>query len=159
MKNGKSRYKIIVLLVYVDIIVDLIREKGFKIIINIEVKIFFVVEFRVKFLIFKDDVKVILLRFILKFDDRFYSICGGVLSLIEMKKFEDIIFFFVKKVFFDDVKMKKFFDSSSDFLLKFDIYWKIIFVVNNKKSLFFLFGVRNFFVKEKKVDNVRNEEN
>lgn len=72
-------------------------------------------------MIFKDDVKVIFLRFILKFEDRFYSICGGILSLIEMKKFEDIIFFFVKKVFFDDVKVKKFFDSSIDFVLKFDI--------------------------------------
>lgn len=72
-------------------------------------------------MIFKDDVKVIFLRFILKFEDRFYSICGGILSLIEMKKFEDIIFFFVKKVFFDDVKVKKFFDSSTDFVLKFDI--------------------------------------
>lgn len=72
-------------------------------------------------MIFKDDVKVIFLRFILKFEDRFYSICGGILFLIEMKKFEDIIFFFVKKVFFDDVKVKKFFDSSTDFVLKFDI--------------------------------------
>lgn len=103
---------------YKDIIVDLIREKGFKIIINVEVKIFFVVEFRVKFLIFKDDVKVIFSRLILKFDDRFYSICGEILSLIEMKKFEDMIFFFVRKVFLEvDNLNRKLFNGGNGFLM------------------------------------------
>lgn len=103
---------------YKDIIVDLIREKGFKIIINVEVKIFFVVEFRVKFLIFKDDVKVIFSRLILKFDDRFYSICGEILLLIEMKKFEDMIFFFVRKVFLEvDNLNRKLFNGGNGFLM------------------------------------------
>lgn len=159
VKNGKSRYKTIASSVHADIIADLIREKGLKTTTNTEVKIPSVAELRAKFLISKDDAKVIPPRPILKLDDRPHSICGGVLSPTEMKKFEDITFSLAKKVSSDDVKMKKFSDSSSDSLPKLDTHWKTISVANNKKSPPSSPGVGNSSEKEKKVDNVRNEEN
>lgn len=70
-----------------------------------------------------------------------------------MKKFDDIIFFLVKKFFFEDIKVKRFFDSSSDFLL-FDMELKLILKkIDDRSCIVFLNEI--FF---KKVENVFNEE-
>ena len=161
MKNGtyKPRYKTIASSVHADIINDLIREKGLKTTTNTEVKIPSVAELRAKFLISKDDAKVTPPRPILKLEDRPHSICGGVLSPTEMKKFEDITFSLAKKVSSDDVKMKKFSDSSSDSLPKLDTQWKPLSVANNEKSPPSSPNAKSSSKKEKKVDKVTNEEN
>lgn len=159
MKNGKPRYKTIASSVHADIINDLIREKGLKTTTNTEVKIPSVAELRAKFLISKDDAKVTPPRPILKLEDRPHSICGGVLSPTEMKKFEDITFSLAKKASSDDVKMKKFSDSSSDSLPKLDMQRKPVSVANNEKSPPSSPSARSSSKKEKKADKVTNEEN
>jgi len=159
VKNGKLRSKTIASSVHADIINDLIREKGLKTTTNTEVKIPSVADLRAKFLISKDDAKVTPPRPILKLEDRPHSICGGVLSPTEMKKFEDITFSLAKKVSSDDVKMKKFSDSSSDSLPKLDTQWKPISVANNEKSPPSSPSAKSSSEKEKKVDNVTNEVN
>ena len=159
LKNGKPRYQTIASSVHADIIADLIREKGLKTTTNTEVKIPSVAELRAKFLISKDDAKVIPPRPILKLEDRPHSICGGVLSPTEMKKFEDITFSLAKKVSSDDVKMKKISDSSSDSLPKLDTQWKTISVAKDEKSPPSSPIVKSSTKKEKKVDKIMNEEN
>ena len=158
-KNAKPRYKTIASSVHADIINDLIREKGLKTTTNTEVKIPSVAELRAKFLISKDDAKVTPPRPILKLEDRPHSICGGVLSPTEMKKFEDISFSLAKKVSDDDVKMKNFSDSSSDSLPKLDTQWKTVSVAKNEKSPPSSPSARSSSKKENRVDNVTNEEN
>ena len=159
MKNGKPRYKTIASSVHADIINDLIREKGLKTTTNTEVKIPSVAELRAKFLISKDDAKVTPPRPILKLEDRPHSICGGILSPTEMKKFEDITFSLAKKVSSDDIKMKKFSDGSSDSLPKLDTQLKPVSVANNEKSPPSSPSVMSSSKKEKKGDSVTNEEN
>ena len=159
VKNVKPRYKTIASSVHADIINDLIREKGLKTTTNTEVKIPSVAELRAKFLISKDDAKVTPPRPILKLEDRPHSICGGILSPTEMKKFEDITFSLAKKVSSDDVKMKKFSDSSSDSLAKLDTQQKPVSVANNEKSPPSSPSVRSTSKKEEKVDSVTNGEN
>ena len=159
MNNGKPRYKTIASSVHADIINDLIREKGLKTTTNTEVKIPSVAELRAKFLISKDDAKVIPPRPILKLEDRPHSICGGVLSPTEMKKFEDITFSLAKKVSDDNVKMKKFSDGSSDSLPKLDSQWNTVSVANSEKSQPSSPSARSSPKKEEKVENVTNEEN
>lgn len=158
VKNGKPRFQTIASPVHADIIADLIREKGLKTKTNTEVKIPSVAELRAKFLISKDDAKVIPPRPILKLEDRPHSICGGVLSPTEMKKFEDITFSLAKKVSSDDVKMKKFSDSSSDSLSKLDTQWKTISPAKNEMSPPSP-SIKSSSKKEKKVDKVKSEEN
>ena len=159
MKNDKPRYKTIASTVHADIINDLIRERGLKTTTNTEVKIPSVAELRAKFLISKDDAKVTPPRPILKLEDRPHSICGGILSPTEMKKFEDITFSLAKKVSSDDIKMKKFSDGSSDSLPKLDTKWKPVSVANNEKSPLSSPTVRSSSKKEKKGDGVTNEAN
>lgn len=159
LNTGKPRYKTIASSVHADIINDLIREKGLKTTTNTQVKIPSVAELRAKFLISKDDAKVTPPRPILKLEDRPHSICGGILSPTEMKKFEDITFSLAKKVSSDDVKVKKFSDSSTDSLPKLDTQEKPVSVANNEKRPPSLSSVRSSSKKEEKVDSVTNEEN
>ncbi|XP_078345017.1 uncharacterized protein LOC144630533 isoform X1 [Oculina patagonica] len=159
VKNGKPRYQTIASPVHADIIADLIRDKGLKTTTNTEVKIPSVAELRAKFLISKDDAKVIPPRPILKLEDRPHSICGGVLSPTEMKKFEDITFSLAKKVSSDDVMMKKLSDSSNDSLPKLDTQWKTISPAKNEISPPSSPSIKSSSKKEKKVDKVTNEEN
>ena len=159
VRSGKPRYQTIASSVHADIINDLIREKGLKTTTNTEVKIPSVSELRAKFLISKDDAKVIPPRPILKLDDRPHSICGEILSPTEMKKFEDITFSLARKVSSDDVKMdKKLSNSGSGSLPKLDSQWKTIPTKNNEISPPSSPSVDSKVKKEKKVKNAVKEE-
>ena len=100
---------------HADIIADLIREKGLKT-TDAEVKIPSVAELRAKFLISKDDNKVIPPRPVIMLEDRPHSICGDTLSPTEMRKFDEINFSLAKKVSSSKIDEQKFSDSSSKML-------------------------------------------
>lgn len=159
LQNGKKvnflklRSQTVASSVHADIISDLIREKGLKSTTTNEVKIPSVAELRTKFMIFKDDAKVTPSRVILKLDERPNSICGEVLSPTEMKKFDDITFSLAKKSSFEDIKAKRFSDSSSDSLLL-DMELKPILKKIDDRSC----TAPSNETSPKKVENVSNEE-
>ena len=158
MKGGKPRYQTIASSVHADIIADLIREKGFKSTTSNEVKIPSVAELRDRFLISKDDAKVSPTRVMLKLDERPNSVSGGVLSPTEMKKFDDITFSLAKKVSSDDIKTKRFSDSSSDSLPKLDTQWKTIPKTKDISPPSSP-KVKSSSKKEEKEENVTQEQN
>ena len=111
-KSGKPRYQTIASSVHADIIADLIRERGLKT-VDAEVKIPSVAELRAKFLISKDDNKIIPPRPVIRLEDRPHSICGEVLSPTEMRKFDEVNFSLAKRVSSDKINVQNCSDSST----------------------------------------------
>ena len=145
-------------MVHKDIIADLIREKGLKTTTNAEVKIPSVAELRAKFLISKDDAKVIPPRPILKLDDRPHSICGEILSPTEMKKFEDMTFSLARKVSSEaDNLNRKLSNGGNGSLTQIDAQWKTLSGANEEKSPPSSPRVNSKMKKEKKVKNTVKE--
>ncbi|XP_022790762.1 supervillin-like isoform X2 [Stylophora pistillata] len=158
LRNGKPRHQTIASAVHKDIIADLIRENGLKTTSNAEVKIPSVAELREKFLISKDDAKVVPPRPILKLDDRPHSICGEILSPTEMKKFEDITFSLARKVSSEaDNLNRKLSNGGDGSLSKPDAQWKTPAGANEKKSPLSSPRVKSKVKKEKKVKNAMKE--
>ena len=154
LRNGKPRNQTIASVVHKDIIADLIREKGLKTTTNAEVKIPSVAELRAKFLISKDDAKVIPPRPILKLDDRPHSICGEILSPTEMKKFEDMTFSLARKVSSEaDNLNRKLSNGGNGSLTQIDAQWKTLSGANEEKSPPSSPRVNSKMKKEKKVKN------